>query len=145
MIENQCRLSQQTASAVVDWVPPFEDKSITIICHDESTFNAGDQQSHKWTFGFNAAFYDKNRGRSRMLSYFLCQHPFVSLFELSVDEMNDALKKYPELNAQNSEFVCDKNSANASMEPGKNKDGYFDNTTVLKKFERLFKMFEYCV
>jgi hypothetical protein len=65
-----------------------------------------------------------------MLSYFLCQHPFV--FELSDDEMNDALKKYPELNAQDSEFICDKKSANASMEPGKNKVGYFDNLTVLK-------------
>ena len=31
---------------------------------------------------------------------------FVSLFELSDDEMNDAFKKYPELNAQDIEFVC---------------------------------------
>jgi dsDNA-binding SOS-regulon protein len=68
---------------------------------------------------------------------------FVSLFELSDDEMKDALKKYPELDSQDSEFVCDKNSANASMEPGKNKDGYFDNVTILKQFERLFKMLEF--
>jgi hypothetical protein len=143
LIENQSRFYQQTAADEMEWVPPSEDKPITIICHDESTFNAGDQQSHKWSFGFNSAIYDKNRGRSRMLSYFLCQHPFVSLFELSDDEMKDALKKYPELDSQDSEFVCDKNSANASMEPGKNKDGYFDNVTILKQFERLFKMLEF--
>lgn len=29
------------------------------------------------------------------------------------------------------------------MEPGKNKDGYFDNETILKQFERLFKMLKY--
>ena len=57
--------------------------------------------------------------------------------------MNDALKKYPELYVQDSEFVCDKNSPKASMEPCKNKDGYFDNMTVLKQFEKLFKLLEF--
>ena len=127
----------------IQWVPPSEDKPITVICHDESTFSSGDQQSHKWSFGFNSAFYDKNRGRSRMLSYFLCQHPYVSLFELSDEEMSEALKKYPELREQDIDFARDSNSSNASMEPGKNKDGYFDNMTVLKQFERLFKMLEF--
>ena len=29
------------------------------------------------------------------------------------------------------------------MEPGKNKDGYFDNMKVLKQFEKLFKLLEF--
>jgi hypothetical protein len=143
LTQNRQRFYQQTSADEIQWVPPSEDKPITVICHDESTFSSGDQQSHKWSFGFNSAFYDKNRGRSRMLSYFLCQHPYVSLFELSDEEMSDALKKYPELREQDTDFACDSNSPNASMEPGKNKDGYFDNMAVLKQFERLFKMLEF--
>jgi hypothetical protein len=106
LIQNKYRFYLQKTADEIQWVPPSEDKPITVICHDESSFNAGDQQSHKWSFGFNSAFYDKNRSKSRMLSYFLFQHPYVSLLELSNDEMNDTLKKYPELNVQDSEFVA---------------------------------------
>jgi hypothetical protein len=79
MIENQCRLYQQTASDVEDWVQPSEDKPITIICHDESTLNAGDQQSHKSSFGFNAAFYDKTEEEVEcFLTFFASIHLSLS-------------------------------------------------------------------
>lgn len=89
--KNQYRFYQQTPDDDVKWVAPTEDKPITAIFHDESTFYAGDQQSHKWSFGFNSAFYDKNRSRSNKLSYFLCQHPNIGLFELNDEEMEKAL------------------------------------------------------
>ena len=73
------------------WVGPYERKPITAIFHVGCTFYAGDKQSHKWSFGFNSAFYDKNRSRSNKLSYILCQHQNIGLFELNDEEMEKAL------------------------------------------------------
>ena len=78
-----------------------------------------------------------------MLSYFQCQHKYCSLFELSELEWNEAIHIYPELNERGSCFDCDERSANASMEPGKKKDGYFDNSAILKQFERFFIMLKF--
>ena len=68
--KNQYSFYQQNFKDSINWIPTRGDKPITLICHDESTCNAGNQQSHKWSFGYNSAFFDKNRGRSKMLSYF---------------------------------------------------------------------------
>ena len=126
-ITNKHRFYQQTSDDDPKWVEPTEDDPMIMITHDESTVNASEQQSKKWCYNFNAPFYDKGRGRSRMLSYFLSQHKYSGLFELSEEEWKEAIKVYPELNEPGSCFECDERSANASMEPGKNKDGYFDN------------------
>jgi len=145
LVENKQRFYQQTYSGdLVEWIEPTEDEPYIILTHDECCVSSGEQQSHKWSFGFNSAFYNKNRGRSKMLSYFLCQHKYSGLFELSSEEWQEAITAYPELNnkeGQNFEF--DENSANASMEPGKNKDGYFDNEAILKQFKRLFILLKY--
>ena len=103
--------------------------------HDKCTSHCGEQQSKRWSFEFNSPFYDKGRGRSKMLSYFQFQHKYCSLFELSDDEWKEATTIYPELEERGSCFDCDDRSANASMEPGKNKDGYFDNSAILEQFE----------
>ena len=56
-----------------------------------------------------------------MLSYFLCQHKFCDLFQVSQEEWDESIQTYPELEEHGSCFDCDDRSANASMEPGKTK------------------------
>jgi len=142
-IKNKHRFYQQSGDDEPEWVEPSEDDPMIILTHDECTSNAGEQQSSKWSFDFNAPFYDKSRGRSRMLSYFLCQHKYCGLFKLSEEEWENASNQYPELEEPGSCFDTDNHSANASMEPGKNRDGYFDNKAILEQFERLFKMIKF--
>ena len=60
-----------------------------------------------------------------MLSYFLCQHKYSNLFELSSEEWEEAVLEYPELIEEELNFEFDDRSANANKKLGKNKDGQF--------------------
>jgi len=62
---------------------------------------------------------------------------------LDDDEWNAAIIEFPELNDPETNFRYDLRSANAYMEPGKNRDGYFDNVAICKQFERLFKLLKH--
>ena len=79
-IKNKHRFFQQTGEDDPQWVEPTEDDPFIFITQDECTAISGEQHSKKWGFEFNAPFFDKARGRSRMLSYFLCQHKYCDLF-----------------------------------------------------------------
>ena len=75
-----------------------------------------------------------------MVSDFIVSHPSCPFFVLSDSEMKKAIKKYPSLL---DEYDCSytKNGCTGSMIPGQ--EGYFDNDSVLRQFERLFQMIEF--
>jgi hypothetical protein len=70
-----------------------------------------------------------------MLSYFLVQHKYVELFELSNDEWNKAISENPFLLNNQSFINYDSRSSNAFIEPGK--DCYFNNESIVEQFHRL--------
>lgn len=75
-----------------------------------------------------------------MLSDFLVAHPSGPFFTVSKSEFELATKKYPELLSNtNLEFM--EHSATTGVIIGQ--DGYFDNTTILQQFERLFQLLQF--
>ena len=87
-----------------------------------------------------AVFFNKGHGKKLMHSSFLVQHPTEPLFRLSESEWEETTKKYPELE-DDCNLEYHPRSADAFIEPGK--DNYFDNSTILSQFERLFKMTQF--
>jgi hypothetical protein len=134
---------QQTSDTNCDWIEPSDDPPYIPISHDESTCYSDEMQSKKWLFPNNSSFFNKGRGRSLMLSYFLVQHKYVDLFSLSEEEWKQAIADHPHLLEEDENMRYESFSADAYMEPGKNKDGYFDNEIILKQFERLFILLKY--
>jgi hypothetical protein len=77
------------------------------------------------------AFFNKGRGRSIIISGFIAQHSESDIFMLDEQELNsneDLLNYFSR-------------SANAWIEP--KKDNYFDNSIILRQFERLFKQIKF--
>lgn len=113
---------------------------ITVSVHDESTFRSGEVSAKRWLFQNQEAFYSKGRGRSNMVSDFLVMHPSGPFFQLSPEEYRNALKKYPELNDEDDINYLER-SASASIHVSS--ETYFDNSTILSQFERLFKLLQF--
>ena len=130
---------QQSSDALASWIAPLEHLYI-IMCHDQSTFRSGEQRSSRWMFNKSAVFYNKGQGKSMMLSYFLLQHE-EGIFELNEVEWQAAVKDNPFLLDKHSFVNFEPRSANAWIEPGK--DRYFNNEIVLEQFERLFILLKY--
>jgi len=118
----------------------IREKIRILISHDESTYRI-ELPPKRWLYPALATLFNKGKGRSIMVSAFLCQHSTSQLFELSDAEMRNAIKKYPELKEQDNFLNYYANSANAWIHPGK--DNYFDNQVILNQFERLFKMLKF--
>jgi len=118
----------------------IRDKRRILISHDESTYRI-ELPPKRWLYPSLATLFNKGKGRSIMVSAFLCQHSKSILFELDENEMKKAIKEYPELKNEDEFLNYYNNSANAWIHPGK--DNYFDNKTILCQFERLFKMLKY--
>lgn len=95
-----------------------------------------------------------------MVSDFLVQHPSGPFFSLPESEFKKAVHKYPQvcclgicvyqeifvfthlLQLKHSNgLTYTERSATASINVGQ--EGYFDNATVLKQFERLFQLLEF--
>jgi hypothetical protein len=72
---------------------------------------------------------------------FLVQCEDSCEFRLDEDEWNRALRQYPALNKQDDFLNFYPQSPNAWIEP--KKDNYFDNTQILKQFERLFILLKF--
>jgi transposase len=111
-----------------------------LIAHDEPTFRSNETQLKRWFFMKYAVFFNKCHGKSLMHSSFLVQHPTEPLFRLSESEWKDAIQKYPDLEDQ-SNLDYQERSADAFIQPGK--VNYYDNSTILSQFERLFKMLQF--
>ncbi|CAF1532325.1 unnamed protein product, partial [Rotaria sp. Silwood1] len=122
------------------WQIPTVGTPTILIFHDESTFRSGEVSAKRWLYNDQAPFYSKGRGRSNMLSDFLVMHPSGPFFQLSPTEYDKALKKYPELDEEQ-EIDYVERSASASVHISS--DAYFDNSTILAQFERLFKLLEF--
>lgn len=111
-----------------------------LLAHDESTFRSGDVQYCRWFLPGHEPFHNKGRGRSIMVSDFLVQFD-EPLFELSQEEYDLALQRYPELDEPDEFLNFFPRSASAWIHP--QKDCYFNNSTILKQFERLFKLSQF--
>ena len=109
-------LSNKTLYYSVDsnnnWIMPirregeiYDEKVRVLISHDESTFKSGEVQSKRWIFPDTAPFFNKGRGRSFMVSYFIVLHAEDVFFELSDAEWNEACLEYPELTFQSSKLT----------------------------------------
>lgn len=94
----------------------------------------------RWFFGDQTPFFSKGRGRSLMISDFLVMHPSGPFFTLDSDEYKHAIEVYPDLRtADDINYI--EQSATGLIDVGY--DSYFDNTTILCQFERLFKMLRF--
>jgi hypothetical protein len=112
----------------------------SFLVHDESTFRSGEVSAKRWLYSDQASFYSKGRGRSNMLSDFLVMHNSGPFFQLSPAEYEKALQKYPEL-GEEQDIDYRERSATASIHVSS--DAYFDNSTILTQFERLFKLLQF--
>ena len=84
--------------------------------------------------------FSKRRGRSRMVSGFLFEHPSGPFFELSEDKWKQAVAKYKTLTVDDD---VDDLSRTVTVSINIGTDAYFDNDTILSQFERLFQMLEF--
>ena len=73
-----------------------------------------------------------------MISDYLVMHPSGPFFTLSEKEYKEALKLYPELADDVDDVSYVEKTATGSIDVGY--DSYFDNSTILAQFERLFKL-----
>ncbi|CAF4744477.1 unnamed protein product, partial [Rotaria sp. Silwood2] len=67
-------------------------------------------------------------------------HPSGPFFSLDEAEYNKALTTFPELNIDTDVNYFER-SATGFIDVGH--DSYFDNSTILKQFERLFKLIQF--
>lgn len=75
-----------------------------------------------------------------MLSDFIVQHPTGPFFSLTDTEYRRATKKFPALsNLDGLNYLI--NSVTAGINVGQ--EGYFDNETILNKFEKLFMLLSF--
>lgn len=112
-----------------------------LIAHDESTFRSGEVSESRWMFPEFAPFFNKGRGRSLMISSFIVQHNESKVFALNESEWSNAIKVYPDLEVEDDFINYFPRSANAWIEP--KKDNYFDNSIILRQFERLLKLIKF--
>jgi hypothetical protein len=87
------------------------------------------------------SFFNKGRGRSIMLSGFIAQQSESDIFMLDEQEWIQTVTAYPELNSDDELLNYFPRSANSWFEP--KKDNYFDNSIILRRFERLLKLFKF--
>ncbi|CAF1530301.1 unnamed protein product [Rotaria sordida] len=135
-LQNEDKFYTITDDLSPQWKFP-KDYATVLLCHDESTYKAGEVSAKRWIMSDKAAFYNKGKGRSIMCSDFLIMHSSGPFFSLTDLEYAEALKKYPHLN-DDYDILYEKNSASGSIIVGG--DSYFDNQTVLTQFERLFQL-----
>ncbi|CAF1466063.1 unnamed protein product, partial [Didymodactylos carnosus] len=108
--------------------------------HGESTFRSREVSAKRWIFDDQAPFFSKGRGRSNMISDFLVMNLSRPFFTLNEAEYKRALKMYPEL-AADTDINYVERSVTGCINVGY--DSYFDNSTILDQFERLFKLLQF--
>ncbi|CAF0879176.1 unnamed protein product [Brachionus calyciflorus] len=111
-----------------------------IIAHDESIFRSGEIQGERWLHHHYSPFFNKGRGVSKMLSDFITSDPKLPIFKLGINEWEEAIKNEPWLE-ENSNNGFIERSATALIFPSK--ENYFDNTSILEQFKRLFTLIRY--
>jgi hypothetical protein len=119
---------------------PLREKRI-LLAHDESTFRSGEISEYRWMFPELVSFFNKGRGRSIMLSGFIAQQSESDIFMLDEQEWIQTVTAYPELNSDDELLNYFPRSANSWFEP--KKDNYFDNSIILRRFERLLKLIKF--
>ena len=76
-----------------------------------------------------------------MISDYLVMHPSGAFFTLNDKEYQKALALYPELADDVGDVTYVEKTATGSINVGY--DSYFDNSTILLQFERLFKLLHF--
>ena len=110
------------------------------MVHDESTFRSGEVSTKRWLFNNAAPFFSKGHVRSVMISDYLVMHPSGPFFTLNEKEYKEALKLYPELADDVDGVSYVERTVTGSIDVVY--DSYFDNSTILTQFERLFKLLQ---
>ncbi|CAF1519064.1 unnamed protein product [Adineta ricciae] len=123
------------------WKMPTQSPASVLIFHDETTFRSGEVSAKRWVFENNAPFFSKGRGRSVMISDYLIMHPSGPFFTLDEKEYKQALETFPELAKYDDDVNYIEKTATGSIDVGYN--SYFDNSTILSQFERLFKLLRF--
>ena len=116
-----------------DIEPPTADKreKTVFIFHDETTFNAYDDQNLKWGMKGEKIMKKKSKGTSRMVSDFITeQDSFLAL--------SDA--EYQRAKETNSELTNP--YAREFLECGENKEGYWTMAKFLKQLRRAILLAE---
>ena len=72
-------------------------KQKILICHDKCIFRSGEISKFRWFFPEEAPFYNKGKGRSIMVSFFMVCHDQTDVFELNQEKYDEAIGKFPEL------------------------------------------------
>ena len=94
-----------------------------IIFHDESTFQANDDESWLWGVKGESVIRPRSRGAGIMVSDFIDEHN--GYLRLTEEEFSEAVKNNPQLRRQAREF----------LEYGKDHDGYWTAEKFFKQLE----------
>ncbi len=106
-------------------------KKLVIICHDESTFNANDDQTAGWADETMSVIKPKSRGSGLMVSDFV--EEYGGFLELTPEE-------YAAAKAAGHKIKSPK--ARKLLEYGENRDGYWKSERFLEQMENALDIAE---
>ena len=110
-------------------VPPHlnqGERRLVLVTHDESCFSSNDGKTTIWMSEDNRPLRPKGEGRSVMVSDFLC-------------ECHGPLSLSPEQQAQHPGVTPE---SVVIIKPGKNGDGYWTNSDLVKQLEKAILIFK---
>ena len=107
-------------------------KKLVTICHDESTFNANDDQTFGWADETMTVLKPKSKGSGMMVSDFIEEHG--GFLELTNDEFEAA--KASGVNVASPK-------ARKIIEYGENRDGYWTSDRFLEQMESAISIAEW--
>ena len=133
MLEYEKRMTKYEDKIVDDGilvaVEPILDKGVrrlVLVTHDESCFSSNEGKSTIWMDGDNLPLRPKGEGRSIMVSDFLCEcHGPLKL-------SSEQQRKTPNIEPESVMII----------KPGKNADGYWTNSDLVKQLEKVVLIFK---
>lgn len=111
--------------------PPSSGKILVTIVHDETAFNANDDQRFMWADDDMQVLRPKGRGSGVMVSDFIDEHR--GFLRLTDAELEDARKTHPEIRQEAREL----------LEYGENRDGFWTCEKFMKHVQNAVAIAEY--
>ena len=116
--------AQKAIPADID-APTLERRPKTVVfCHDESTFQANDDQSLQWGEKGTKMMKPKSKGAGIMVSDFIDE--YNGFLALTDEQFKEAKKSNPSMKKYAHEF----------LEYGENREGYWTRDKFVKQMER---------
>ena len=129
-----CRGNAPTSTAAESLPKDLEEPSpqltakTVIFFHDETTFQANDDQTRQWGAKGTQVVMQKSKGRGIMVSDFVSEDGFLCLSDDEIKSISDPnLKRY---------------EAREQIEYGENADGYWTNDRFMNQMEVAVKLAE---